>query len=579
MRTPFRLASLVRLAPLVLCTSSAAQLPGDVLAWTETTQGFAAGVPFDPYVGAGLAALGDLDGDGTGDVAVGSPEWTGTTGSVYVFLMNADGTRKASVRIADGVGGLPAGLLDANDRFGSSVAALGDLDGDGTTELAVGAIGDDDGSTWVGEFPGAVWILFLNTDGTVKAHAKLSETAGGFGFDIYHAWFGAAVAGLGDVDGDGVPDLAAGAWNYVSGVLGANKGAVFVVLLNADGSAKATQRISDVELGGVFFGDPDFGAALEFLGDLDGDGAPELAIGEPDAYIGFAKRGGLWIVSLNNDGTLKTALEIQPTVDLFQPAVDRRFGCSLAAVGDLDEDGTGDLVVGECDDFPMARAWVLFLRPDGTVREARLLQGAPGVTLPAYTGSADFAAALEPLGDLDGDGSPDLAVGAPGFASDDGAFWTFFQFAAKLVEPYGCGVNPQKSLVHLGGKVVPGAVVTLGVDNPAGTQAPGALPFVALSGQPDQGFPCGTVLPGFGMSAAGAGGELLIWMLGGNPFAIHIGGPWQGAGTPAPVAILIPDLPTLVGSSIYAQGLLFEPVPTAGVQFGLAGALELRVQP
>src|SRR5262245_39892945 len=73
------------------------------------------------------------------------------------------GTVKAEQLIAQGAGGF-FGSLDAGNEFGASVAALGDLDGDGIRDIAVGATGDDDG----GGDQGAVWILFLNTDGTVR---------------------------------------------------------------------------------------------------------------------------------------------------------------------------------------------------------------------------------------------------------------------------------------------------------------------------------------------------------------------------------------------------------------------------
>jgi hypothetical protein len=68
------------------------------------------------------------------------------------------------------------GTLDDSDNFGHCFVPLGDLDGDGTTDLAVGAIYDDGG----GENHGDVWILFLNGDGTVKGHQKISDTQGGF---------------------------------------------------------------------------------------------------------------------------------------------------------------------------------------------------------------------------------------------------------------------------------------------------------------------------------------------------------------------------------------------------------------
>ena len=68
------------------------------------------------------------------------------------------------------------GVLDANDQFGTSIASLGDLDGDGVTDIVVGANQDDDG----GSNRGAIWVLFMNADGTVRRQQKISSTSGGF---------------------------------------------------------------------------------------------------------------------------------------------------------------------------------------------------------------------------------------------------------------------------------------------------------------------------------------------------------------------------------------------------------------
>ena len=85
------------------------------------------------------------------------------------------GTVLAHEKISDSDGG-STGWLDDSDLFGYSVASLGDLDGDGIDDLAVGAILDDDG----GPDHGAVWIHFLNADGSVKSRQKISDTEGNF---------------------------------------------------------------------------------------------------------------------------------------------------------------------------------------------------------------------------------------------------------------------------------------------------------------------------------------------------------------------------------------------------------------
>ena len=155
----------------------------------------------------------------------------------------SDGTVESEQRITEGQGGFGA-TLDVSDIFGHGVANLGDVDGDGVTDIAVGVFGDDDG----GFNTGAVWILFMNSDGTVKSEQKISETQGGLvGPLAPNAQFGLSLAGIGDLDGDTVPDLAVGNQSDDDG--GTDRGAVWLLFLNSDGTVKSEQKISDTQGG------------------------------------------------------------------------------------------------------------------------------------------------------------------------------------------------------------------------------------------------------------------------------------------------------------------------------------------
>ena len=121
--------------------------------------------------------------------------------------MLSDGTIKQYQKISDTAGGFTATLAN-DDWFGSSVAALGDINGDGILDMVVGAFGDD----FYGEQVGALYVIMLKSQGTVKKFQKISKTEGGFALvvkdDTPH-WFGGSITSLGDINGDGVVDIAA----------------------------------------------------------------------------------------------------------------------------------------------------------------------------------------------------------------------------------------------------------------------------------------------------------------------------------------------------------------------------------
>ena len=129
------------------------------------------------------------------------------------------------------------GVLEDSDQFGSAVANIGDLEADGVIDLAAGAPLDDDGGT----DRGAVWILFMNDDGTVDIEQKISDTEGNFpaGLDDSDR-FGSAVAGLGDLNGDSILDIAVGAPLDDDG--GTDRGAVWILFMNADGTVQFAQK-------------------------------------------------------------------------------------------------------------------------------------------------------------------------------------------------------------------------------------------------------------------------------------------------------------------------------------------------
>ncbi|MCH7548455.1 MAG: FG-GAP repeat protein, partial [Candidatus Krumholzibacteriota bacterium] len=128
---------------------------------SDTAGGFGGGLTDFAQFGTSVGTVGDVDGDGVDDLAVGARQDDDgglQRGAVWILFMTDSATVKSHQKISATHGGF-TGALNDFDLFGSSLAALGDLDNDGVSELAVGARLDDDG----GNDRGAVWILFLNS--------------------------------------------------------------------------------------------------------------------------------------------------------------------------------------------------------------------------------------------------------------------------------------------------------------------------------------------------------------------------------------------------------------------------------
>lgn len=395
------------------------------------------GGPFSDLTssGAAIAALGDLDGDGVPDQVVGSRALGTDEGELYVLRMNSDGSVKGQTVIKSGTSGF-AETLTAGDAFAESVAAIGDLDHDGVIDVAVGATG-------VSGSQGAVWVLFMNADGTVRAHQKIAAGEGGFPASLANgALFGSGLAGVGDVDGDRVPDLAVGAAGDIPSGGSSAQGTAWILLLNADGTVKGAQQIGE-GIGG-FSGNlgsgDEFGTSLAALGDVNGDAIPDLAVGTPGYSAdggALIDAGGVWILRLNVDGTVGSdslISRIDSGFELFA-SLDG-FGTSVTALGDLNGDGTQDLAIGADHagesgvSTGPGQAFLTFLdASQSVIAVQRVGDRAGGFMGTSVLNGDEFGSALAALGDLDGDGVTDLSVGEVedvGVMGSEGATWTLF---------------------------------------------------------------------------------------------------------------------------------------------------------
>jgi len=345
---------------------------------------------------------------------------------------NNSGNEAASVdsqqKISSNSGGFN-GNLTAGDQFGSAVVSIGDLEGDGVTDLAVGAPYTESGGT----DHGAVWILFMDSDGRVDTQQKIADGAGNFDGNIDNDdRFGSAVASPGDINGDGVADLAVGAPGDDAG--GTDRGAVWMLFLNANGKVRLYQKISDSAggFGGNLKDGDEFGSAVASIGDLDGDGITDLAVGAPYTDVGGTDSGAVWILFLDSDGKVKSQQKIADGAGGFGGNIKSgdRFGNAITGLGDLDGDGVTDLAVGadlsDIGGTDRGAVWILFMDRDGRVKAQQKIADSDGGFKGNLNDGDQFGSALAGLGDLDGDGTIDLAVGANRSdigGTDRGAVW------------------------------------------------------------------------------------------------------------------------------------------------------------
>ncbi|KAA3604292.1 MAG: hypothetical protein DWQ01_22705 [Planctomycetota bacterium] len=333
-------------------------------------------------------------------------------GAVWILNLTATGSLIQAHRI------IPTGV-GWKDHFGSSLCNLGDLDGDGNEDLAVGAVLDDDGTGNAG----AVYILFLDAQGLLKSFQKISQTSGGFqgtlGDDDH---FGKSLALLQGFPASAPPKLAVGTWqDELGGSVTNNYGAIYILDLSPTGTVLQTTKIdaSTTCLAGSIQPGDHFGGAVASLGDLDFDGFPEIAVGAPSTQINQVATGAIWILSLDPVTNLPVSCQqIAGGVGGFQGQLSSmdNLGLSLIALPDLNGDCVTDLAAGTEDNGTSSNegaVWILFLNPGKQVAGHQKIGSQDGNFQGPLSAHDCFGSSLAYVGDLEGDGYPNLAVGTP----------------------------------------------------------------------------------------------------------------------------------------------------------------------
>ena len=328
--------------------------------------------------GFSISSAGDINGDGFSDIIIGADENNAgaiNAGRVYIYFGGI---------IQDNIADLTITGAATNDNFGGSVSSAGDVNGDSFSDVIVGAAfnnsnGADAGRAYVyygGNIPDTIADVILN--GAVTADQ-----------------FGSSVSSAGDVNGDGYSDVVVGA-PYSDGA-GINFGRAYIFF-----GGSIMNNIADITCIGEASSD-NLGISVSTAGDFNGDGFSDVIAGAHTNDAGGANAGRAYIFF---GGTVPDSIA---DVILTGEDAGDQFGQSLSSAGDVNGDGFSDVIIG---------AWVNNAGGDFAGRAYIYFGGIVSDTIAdvTFTGEAagiSFGYSVSSAGDVNGDGFSDVIVGAP----------------------------------------------------------------------------------------------------------------------------------------------------------------------